>query len=84
MVCMVLVLCAAVKTGVEDISNILCVRVVGCAYAALTVFFFFLNCVLHCHDLVLHTGSPVRCISSLHCFIFALVGRNMFDTTAIT
>ena len=25
--------------------------------------------MLHCHDLVLHTGSPVRCIWSLHCFI---------------
>jgi len=31
---MVLVLCAAVKTAVEDESNMLCVRLLGCAYAA--------------------------------------------------
>ena len=33
---------------------------------------YLINCVLHCHDLVLHTGSLVRCILSLHCFIVVL------------
>jgi len=72
-VCVVLVLCAAVKTGVEDISNMLL-----CAGSWLRVCCFwpwFLknkkNYVLHCHGFVLHTGSPVRCtcILPLHCFI---------------
>ena len=39
-VCVVLVVCAAVKTGVENVSNILlCVRIL-----LLTVFFFLTTC----------------------------------------
>ena len=49
-----------------------CVRVLGCAYAVLTVV-LLKNYVLHCHDFVLHTGSPVRCILSLHCCMVVLV-----------
>ena len=66
-VCVVLVVCAAVKTGVEDVSNILlCVG--SWLHVFLTVV-FLKNHVLHCHGFVLHTGSPVRCILPLHCFI---------------
>ena len=71
-VCVVLVLCAAVKTGVEDVSNMLL-----CAGSWLRVcnfwpWFFEKNYVLHCHGFVLRTGSPVRCILPLHCFIVIL------------
>jgi hypothetical protein len=67
-VCVVLVVCTAVKTGVEDVSNMLL-----CAGSWLRVCCFdrgvLKNYVLHCHGFVLHTGSPVRCILPLHCFI---------------
>ena len=29
--------------------------------------------MLHCHDLVQHKGSPVRCLLLLHCFIVVIV-----------
>ena len=49
-----------------------CVRVLGCAYAVYGRG-FFKNYMLHCHGFVLHTGSPVRCILSLHCCMVVLV-----------
>ena len=70
--CKVLDVCAVVKNNVKDMSNVLLCAGSWLRVGCLTVV-FFINCVLHCHDLVLHTGSPVRCILSLHCFIVVLV-----------
>ena len=48
-----------------------CVRFFGFSYAAFDRG-FLKNYVLHCYGFVLHTGSPVRCILPLHCFIVML------------
>ena len=59
------------QIGVKDMSNKLL-----CAGSWLRVGFltivYLTNCVLHCHDLVLDTGSLVRCILSLLCFTVVL------------
>jgi hypothetical protein len=57
-VCVVLCVRAAVKTGVEDVSNMLL-----CAGSCLRVCCFdrdfFKNYVLHCHGFVLHTVHQI-------------------------
>ena len=59
------------QIGVKDMSNTLLCAGSRLRVGCLTVV-YLVNCVLHCHYLVLHTVSPVRCILSLHCFIVVL------------
>jgi len=60
------------QISVKDMSNTL-----SCAGSWLRVsrliVVYLINCVLHCRDLVLHTGSLVGCILSLHYFIVFII-----------
>ena len=68
-VCMVLVFCAAFKTGVEDVSIMFLCATSWLHVCCFWRWIFKKNYVLHCHGFVLHTCSPVKCILPVHCFV---------------